>query len=109
MSRTNLYPLLLDNVNVLEFFEVDGRLVAYPQRWWRANWTFSEEPREPSNWAYLTHPISEPIFRRGRISHCFFQSGNQQITCSIAVHDCYRNRDGTFFVTGILIETPETT
>jgi len=105
----NLFPLLIDNVNVLDTFEMDGQQVAYPERYWRTEWLFEREPRSPDNWARLTHSISSPIFRAGWICDCLFESGQQKLICKMAVHDCGHNRDGTFFVTGILIKTPETT
>ena len=102
----NLYPLLLDNVNVLDTFDMEGRTFVYPIRRWRTGWLFEREPRTPDNWALLTHPISAPVFRDGWIVDCSFESGNQRLTCKIAVHACGHCRDGTFFVTGIVIPSP---
>lgn len=103
MTLVNLFPLLIDNINVLDTFEVDGRQFAYPDNRWRTEWLFEREPRSLENWARLTHPISEPMFRAGWIVNCLFESGRQKLICKICVDACGHHRDGTFFVTGVLI------
>lgn len=99
----NLFPLLVDNFNRLETFEFDWREFAYPNRCWHSEWVFSAEPREAESWAFLLKPTTQPVFRAGWISECFFEYKGARWTCRIAVIRCGHQPDGTFFVIGTLL------